>query len=70
MDEAFSAVVHLTPEELRAVAEAVRRTLAGFQDREREPAARPARARPVALISRLFPLLPAQVDGGGAPHGG
>ncbi|MFE6779290.1 helix-turn-helix domain-containing protein [Streptomyces sp. NPDC057702] len=57
-DDAFSAVVYLTPAELGAVAEAVRRTLAPYQDREREPATRPADAQPVALIARLFPLLP------------
>ncbi|MDT0346031.1 ArsR family transcriptional regulator [Streptomyces sp. DSM 44938] len=57
-DEAFSAVVYLTPEELGAVAAAVRQALAPYQDREQQPAARPAAARPVALIARLFPLLP------------
>ncbi|WP_372456075.1 ArsR family transcriptional regulator [Streptomyces buecherae] len=57
-DEAFSAVVYLTPEEMGTVAEAVRRTLAPYQDREQRPAERPAGAEPVALIARLFPLLP------------
>ncbi|MCW2871997.1 MAG: ArsR family transcriptional regulator [Streptomyces oryziradicis] len=57
-DEAFSAVVYLTPEEMSAVAEAIRQTLARYQDREQQPAARPRTARPVALIARLFPLLP------------
>ncbi|WEV30065.1 winged helix-turn-helix domain-containing protein [Streptomyces sp. 71268] len=57
-DEAFSAVAYLTPEEMGAVADAVRRTLAPYQDREQRPAARPAGAEPVALIARLFPLLP------------
>ncbi|MFC1430263.1 ArsR/SmtB family transcription factor [Streptacidiphilus sp. N1-3] len=57
-DEAFSAVVYLTPDELTAVADAVRQTLAHYLPREHEPSARPADARPVALITRLFPLLP------------
>jgi predicted ArsR family transcriptional regulator len=65
VDEAFSAVVYLTPEETGEVAEAVRRTLAGYRDRERRPSARPANARPVALIARLFPLLPGPATDGG-----
>ncbi|KOG51353.1 ArsR family transcriptional regulator [Streptomyces griseoflavus] len=56
-DEAFSAVAYLTPEEMRRVADAVRRALAPYQDREQRPLARPDGARPVALITRLFPLL-------------
>lgn len=62
-DEAFSAVAYLTPEEMRRVGEAVRQALAPYQDRERRPLARPDNARPVALITRLFPLLPHPVDG-------
>ncbi|MFD7984925.1 ArsR/SmtB family transcription factor [Kitasatospora indigofera] len=61
-DEAFSAVAYLTPQEMSAVAAAVRRALAPYQDREQRPLARPDGARPVALITRLFPLLP---DGDG-----
>ncbi|RLV01405.1 ArsR family transcriptional regulator [Streptomyces griseocarneus] len=57
-DEAFSAVAYLTPEEMNQVAAAIRRTLRPYQDREHRPLARPDGARPVALISRLFPLLP------------
>lgn len=57
LDEAFSAVVYLTPEELAAVAATVRRTLARYQDREQRPSIRPAGARPVAVVSRLFPLV-------------
>ncbi|WP_326846275.1 winged helix-turn-helix domain-containing protein [Streptomyces kaniharaensis] len=57
-DDAFSAVVHLTPAELTAVGDAVRRILARFRDREHNPGARPAGARPVAAVTRLFPLLP------------
>jgi len=56
-DEAFSAVVYLTPEEMAAVAETVRRTLARYRDREERPSIRPAAARPVAVVSRLFPLV-------------
>ncbi|MDT0447827.1 ArsR/SmtB family transcription factor [Streptomyces hesseae] len=57
-DEAFSAVAYLTPEELSRVAETIRRALAPYRDREQRPLARPADAAPVALITRLFPLLP------------
>ncbi|MEE1782541.1 helix-turn-helix domain-containing protein [Streptomyces sp. SP17BM10] len=57
-DDAFSAVVYLTPAELTAVGEAVRQVLARFRGREHDPAARPAGARPVAAVARLFPLLP------------
>ncbi|MFD5468572.1 winged helix-turn-helix domain-containing protein [Kitasatospora sp. NPDC127059] len=56
-DEAFSAVVHLTPEELTAVGAEVRRLLAHYRDRDTDPAARPVGARPVAAVARLFPLL-------------
>ncbi|MFE4518214.1 winged helix-turn-helix domain-containing protein [Kitasatospora sp. NPDC056783] len=56
-DEAFSAVVYLTPAELAAVGGEVRRLLARYRDRESDPAARPAGARPVAAVARLFPLL-------------
>ena len=59
-DEAFSAVVYLTPDEMSAIADTLRLALDKYQDRERNPSARPAQARPVALISRLFPLLPVQ----------
>ncbi|MET9218114.1 winged helix-turn-helix domain-containing protein [Streptomyces sp. NPDC003300] len=57
-DEAFSAVAYLTPEEMAAVADAIRQTLARYRDREPNPAVRPAAARPVAVVARLFPLLP------------
>lgn len=61
-DEAFSAVAYLTPEEMNRVADAIRRTLAPYQDREQRPLARPGDARPVALITRLFPLLPHEAN--------
>ncbi|MGY1436794.1 ArsR/SmtB family transcription factor [Streptomyces reniochalinae] len=63
-EEAFSAVAYLTPEEMTRVADAVRRALAPYQDREQRPLARPEGARPVALITRLFPLLPHGTDEG------
>nr|WP_107058621.1 helix-turn-helix domain-containing protein [Streptomyces rimosus] len=66
-DEAFSAVAYLTPEEMSRVADAVRRTLAPYQDREQRPLARPDGARPVALITRLFPLL-SDAAGEGEPE--
>ncbi|MEU6389288.1 winged helix-turn-helix domain-containing protein [Streptomyces sp. NPDC046939] len=62
-DEAFSAVAYLTPEEMGRVADVVRRALAPYRDREQRPLARPEGARPVALIARLFPLLPHASDG-------
>lgn len=62
-DEAFSAVAYLTPDEMRRVADVVRMALAPYQDREQRPLARPEGARPVALITRLFPLLPHTPDG-------
>ncbi|WP_369207831.1 ArsR family transcriptional regulator, partial [Streptomyces sp. PU-14G] len=40
-EEAFSAVAYLTPEEMTRVADAVRRALAPYQDREQRPLARP-----------------------------
>lgn len=61
-DEAFSAVAYLTPEEMSRVANVIRRALAPYQDREQRPLARPDGARPVALITRLFPLLPHATD--------
>jgi DNA-binding MarR family transcriptional regulator len=65
-DEAFSAVAYLTPEELSRVADTIRRALAPYQDREQRPLSRPDGARPVALITRLFPLLPHGAAGSGA----
>ena len=68
-DEAFSAVVYLTPEELNGVAEAVRQVLAGYRRREQQPESRPEGALPVALITRLFPLLPGGPDSNGKGGG-
>ncbi|WP_243740532.1 helix-turn-helix domain-containing protein [Streptomyces sp. 8K308] len=52
-DEAFSAVVHVTPAELARLGEQIRALLAPYQDRR----GRPAAAAPVAAIARLFPLV-------------
>ena len=67
-DEAFSAVVYLTPDEMSAVARTMRSALDAYREREGNPSARPAGARPVALVSRLFPLLPTQGGGGNRPR--
>jgi DNA-binding transcriptional regulator GbsR (MarR family) len=64
-EEAFSTVAYLTAEEMKQVAETIRRLLARYQDREQRPLARPEGALPVALITRLFPLLPDAADAGG-----
>ncbi|MFF4226572.1 winged helix-turn-helix domain-containing protein [Streptomyces abikoensis] len=64
-DEAFSAVAYLTPQEMSRVADVIQRALAPYQDREQRPLARPDGARPVALITRLFPLLPHPTDSPG-----
>nr|WSW71079.1 helix-turn-helix domain-containing protein [Streptomyces sp. NBC_00995] len=56
-DESSSAVVHLTPGESAELAASVRGLLAGYRDRDEDPAARPAGTVPVAVITRLFPLL-------------
>jgi len=57
-DESFSAVVHLTPAETAELAASIRLLLAGYRERDRHPAARPAAAVAVAAVTRLFPLLP------------
>ncbi|MEV0676140.1 helix-turn-helix domain-containing protein [Actinosynnema sp. NPDC050436] len=48
--------VHLTPEELDALAASVLDLVAPYFDRERDPAARPAGSAPVVLTTRMFPL--------------
>ncbi|MEV4754939.1 winged helix-turn-helix domain-containing protein [Micromonospora sp. NPDC049559] len=65
-DEAFSTVLYLTPDELATVSAAVRDVLAPYQRREGDPGQRPAAAGPVAFVTRLFPLLPAERADGGA----
>ncbi|MFB8245807.1 ArsR family transcriptional regulator [Streptomyces sp. NPDC055952] len=61
-DEAFSAVAYLTPQEIRETAEAIRRLLSRYQDREHDPAARPSDALLAAAVARLFPLLPTETE--------
>ncbi|MFF9573107.1 ArsR/SmtB family transcription factor [Streptomyces sp. NPDC014685] len=68
-DESFSAVVHLTPEEMAELAASIRLLLAGYHERDRHPAARPPGTMAVAAVTRLFPLLNEQerpgADGSG-----
>lgn len=54
----FSAVGHLTPGEAAEIAGFVSRLPAGYRERDRDPATRPEGALPVAVVTRLFPLLP------------
>jgi hypothetical protein len=56
-DEVFSQVVYLTPEEMTGMANVIRALIAQYGHRESRPSARPAEAAPVAIVSRLFPLL-------------
>ncbi|MFJ6752809.1 helix-turn-helix domain-containing protein [Streptomyces sp. NPDC091266] len=56
-DESFSAVVHLTPEEMAELATSIRWLLADYRERDQRPAARPAGTMAVAAVTRLFPLL-------------
>lgn len=53
-DPSFSAVVHLTPAETARLAAAIDQLLAPYRERT----ALPRDARPVAAVTRLFPLLP------------
>ncbi|MEV4314501.1 helix-turn-helix domain-containing protein [Actinocrispum sp. NPDC049592] len=54
-DEAFSSVLFLEPEELGEVAAQIRALVARYATREPTPT-----ARPVAAVTRLFPLLPVE----------
>jgi hypothetical protein len=56
-DEVFSQVLYLTPEEMTGMANVIRALIAQYGHREAKPSARPAEAAPVAIVSRLFPLL-------------
>jgi hypothetical protein len=68
-DAAFSTIVHLTPADLADLAEQVRAVIAAFAaDREagrgnrgtgRRTPAEAAAVLPVAVVARMFPLLPA-----------
>jgi hypothetical protein len=68
-DEAFSAILRLTPAQLAEVARAVRGVIASFGDDEPGHAAPghagpgPESAMPVGVVVRMFPLLPARSDG-------
>ena len=64
-EEAFSTLAYLTPEEMTQVARTIQQLLARYQDREQRPLARPEGALPIALITRLFPLLPDAPDDAG-----
>jgi hypothetical protein len=81
-DEAFSTVLHLTPEELTEVAAAIRGVIAAYAGRPGpDPGpgagggggAGAAGTLPVAVVARMFPLLPAGPDpaapGGAAGRG-
>lgn len=57
-DDAFSTVLYLAPEEIDLLAEELRRVLAPYRLRETLPSARPPDAAPVAVVSRIFPILP------------
>ncbi len=57
VDEAFSQVVYLTPAELTALAGTIRGLLRRYRGRDNRPAGRPEGAAPVAVVSRLFPLV-------------
>ena len=57
-DEAFSQVLYLTPAELRGIGAVIRAEIARYRPREQSPAHRPPGAAPVAVVARLFPLLP------------
>jgi hypothetical protein len=56
-DEVFSQVIYLTPDEMTGLANVIRALIAQYRHREASPSARPAAAAPVAVVSRLFPLL-------------
>ena len=55
-DEAFSTVLHLTPAELADVAAQIRGVIAAYAGRAAAPG---AGVLPVAVVARMFPLLPA-----------
>ena len=75
-DEAFSAVVYLTPDELTEVAAAIRSVIVTFAERADPGRSAPAgpegsaghegsagTVMPVGVVARMFPLLPASSDG-------
>jgi hypothetical protein len=63
-DEAFSTVLYLTPEELDQVAAAIRAVLTPYGDRAAAGRRHAGESvLPVAVVARMFPLLPATSDG-------
>ncbi|MFD4708929.1 ArsR/SmtB family transcription factor [Streptomyces sp. NPDC058430] len=56
-DESFSAVLHLSPEEVSQLASSIRQLMSDFQARHDAAATRPADTVAVAAVARLFPLL-------------
>jgi hypothetical protein len=64
-DEAFSTVLHLTPEELTEVAAAIRGVIAAYAGRPEAGPGRDGGVLPVAVVARMFPLLPADADPAG-----
>jgi hypothetical protein len=56
-DEVFSQVAYLTPDEMTGMANVIRALIAQYRHRETRPSERPPGAAPVAIVSRLFPLL-------------
>ena len=63
-DEAFSTVLHLAPAELADVAARIRGIIAAYAGRE---AGGPG-VLPVAVVARMFPLLPAGAQEPGDPQ--
>lgn len=56
-DEVFSQVIFLTPEEMAGFADVVRALIGQYRHRDTAPSTRPPEAAPVAVVTRLFPLL-------------
>ncbi|WP_163506404.1 helix-turn-helix domain-containing protein [Fodinicola acaciae] len=54
---AATYTVHLTPAELDQLAASILDLVAPYFDREQDPSARPPDSAPVALVTRLFPLV-------------
>lgn len=67
-DEAFSAVLYLTPAEMTEIAAAIRAVIAARgrpvdPRRTTDPSGQPDAVMPVGVVARMFPLLPASSDG-------
>jgi Helix-turn-helix domain len=61
-DDAFSTVLYLTPEEIDLLGGELRRLLDPYRIRESLPSTRPADAAPVAVVNRIFPILPSEPE--------